>query len=195
MSIQGKDTTLQEALSAVNLAKAYYRLQRTEQAFSQFYDDVISTAQKENIGGPQLPRYRRAPVRLDDGSQPHRFDHPKAYYRYLYFEVCDMLLQELNDRFDQKDLLLPIQYLENLLMKAANGEVYEENLHGLKSSCYSTDIDFDQLQRQLPLLVSLIRQALPNVITVTSIRTICEAMNTQAVYKSMLSEIHNILRL
>jgi len=30
---------------------------------------------------------------------------------------------------------------------------------------------------------------------VTSIRTICEAMNTQAVYKSMLSEVHNILRL
>ncbi len=195
VSLQGKDTTLQEALSAVNLAKAFYRRQRTEQAFSIFYDDVVSVAQKECIGEPQLPRYRRAPARLDDGTQPHRFSDPKAYYRHQYFEVCDMLLQELNDRFDQDNLLPPIQCLENLLLKAANGDRYDENFQGLKTSCYITDIDFDQLQIQLPLLASLIRQALPHVSKVTSIRTICEAMNTQAVYKSMLSEVHNILRL
>ena len=64
VSIQGKDITLQEALAAVNLARAFYRQQRTEQAFSQFYD-VVSTAERENIGEPQLPRYRRAPLRLD----------------------------------------------------------------------------------------------------------------------------------
>ena len=42
---------------------------------------------------------------------------------------------------------------------------------------------------------TLIRQVLPTVIKVTFIRTICEAMNSQVVYKSMLSEVHNILRL
>ncbi len=83
VSFQGKDTTLQEALSAVNLAKAFYR--RTEQAFSIFYDDVVSVAQKECVGEPLLPRYRRAPARLDDGTQPHRFSDPKAYYRHQYF--------------------------------------------------------------------------------------------------------------
>ena len=71
-----------------------------------------------------------------------------------------MLLQELNDRFDQDHLLPPIQCLENHLMKAPNGEVYEESLQALKSSVYSSDINFDQLHRQL---VSLIRQALPSV--------------------------------
>ncbi len=106
-----------------------------------------------------------------------------------------MLLQELTDRFDQDNLLPPIQCLENLLLKAANGDRYDENFQGLKTSCYITDIDFDQLQIQLPLLASLIRQALPHVSKVTSIRTISEAMSTQAVYKSMLSEVHNILRL
>ena len=60
VSIQGKDT---EALAAVNLARAVYRWQKTEQAFSQFYNDVVSTAEKESIGEPQLPRYRRVPLR------------------------------------------------------------------------------------------------------------------------------------
>ena len=54
----------------------------------------------------------------------------------------------------------------------------------------SSDISFEKLHQELPL----IRQALPTVIKVTSIRTICEAMNSQVVYKSMLSEVHNILR-
>ena len=71
-----------------------------------------------------------------------------------------MLLQELNDRFDQDDLLSP-QYLENLLMKAANGDVYEESFEALKSSVYSSDISFEKLHQELPLLVTLIRQLCP----------------------------------
>ena len=57
----------------------------------------------------------------------------------------------------------------------------------------SSDISFEKLHQELSLLVTLIRQALPTFIKVTSIRTICEAMNSQVVYKSMLSEVHNIL--
>jgi len=67
-SLRGKDTTLQEAVSSVNLVKAFYKRQRTDEAFSRFYDNVVDTARKENIAGPLLPQYRRAPVRLDDGS-------------------------------------------------------------------------------------------------------------------------------
>ena len=53
-----------------------------------------------------------------------------------------MLLQELNDRLDQDNLLPPIQCLENLHMKASNREEYEESLQALKSSLYSSDINF-----------------------------------------------------
>ncbi len=49
-SLQGKDTSLQEALSEVNLAKAFYRRQRKEEAFTRFYDSVVETAQDLNIG-------------------------------------------------------------------------------------------------------------------------------------------------
>ena len=46
----------------------------------------------------------------------------------------------------------------------------------------SNDISFEKLHQELPLLVTLIRQALPTVIKVTSVCTICEAMNSQVVY-------------
>ena len=66
-SLQGKDTALQEALAAVNLAKAFYKRQWTDEAFCRFYDQVVETAEKVEIAGPELPRNRRTPARLDDG--------------------------------------------------------------------------------------------------------------------------------
>ena len=194
-TLQGKETILQEAISAVNLAKAFYRRQRTDEAFCLFFDDVVHMAEEVNIGEPQLPRYRRVPMRLDEGSQPHRYDSPKNYYRHLYYEACDLLLRELEDRFDQHDVLKPVLSLENVLLKTANREEFKEELQAVKLSCYKDDIDLDQFQKQLPLCIDMIQQALPGVKRVTSVRTICEAMNTQDVYKSMLCEIHKVLRL
>ena len=63
-SLQAKDITLQEALSSVNLVLAFYRRQRTDEAFNSFYENVVLTAQDLHIGEPKLPRYRRPPARI-----------------------------------------------------------------------------------------------------------------------------------
>ena len=104
-NIQGKDVIVQEALSSVNLAAAFYRRQRREEAFDCFYDDVIAMSEEIKIGKPVLPRCRRPPARIDSGSKEHQFSSPRDYYRHLYYEACDLLLRELNDRFEQKELL------------------------------------------------------------------------------------------
>ena len=54
-SLQGMDTTIQEAIGAVNLAKGFYKRKRTDQASKLFYTDVLDTARKHEIGDPQLP--------------------------------------------------------------------------------------------------------------------------------------------
>ncbi len=63
-------------------------------------------AEDLNIGEPVLPRQRRPPTRIDSGSEPHQFLSLRDYYRHLYYEACVLLLRELNDRFEQKELLL-----------------------------------------------------------------------------------------
>ena len=45
---------MHEAVRAVNLAKSFYEQQRTDLAFESFYKDVLQTAQKLEIGEPQL---------------------------------------------------------------------------------------------------------------------------------------------
>ena len=75
-SLQAKDTSLQQGLSAVNHCKAFYDRQRKEESFNCFYDKVVKTGQNLKIDPPCLPRYRRAPVRNEDGSFPHRYSTP-----------------------------------------------------------------------------------------------------------------------
>ena len=134
--MQGKDTTLQEALSAVSLATAFYKRQRTDEAFCLFYDGVVDFANTIKINGPQLPIIRKVPKRFDTGSQPHQYKTPKEYFRHQYFEACDLLLQELENRFEQRQSLPQVLSLESILLKAANGDDYREDLKRAKQSCY-----------------------------------------------------------
>ena len=194
-TLQGKDTSIQEAVSAVRLGKRFYERQREDKEFDRFYDRVVEEANHLKIGEPKLPRYRRAPARLDDGSQPHTYRTPKDYFRRQYFEACDLLIGELEDRFEQKGLMEHVLLLESLLLKAANGNDCSTELNEIDKSLYKDDLDIDRLRRQILLLVDVIRVGVPSVKEVTSVRTICDAMNHEHAYKTTLSEVHKLLRL
>lgn len=92
---------------------------------------LFKCAEDIEIDQPQLPRYRRAPRRTDDGCNPHQFSSPKEYYRHLYFEACDLLGQGLKDRFDQQEILPPVIALESVILKAANGKPFDDALKNL----------------------------------------------------------------
>ena len=92
--LQAKDLSIQEAISSINLASAFYRRQRTDEAFDKFYDNSVETAQHLAICEPKLPRNRRPPAMIDAGSHPHHFSSPRDYYRQLYYQACDLLLSQ-----------------------------------------------------------------------------------------------------
>lgn len=192
-SLQAKNTTLQEAMTSVKLASEFYKRQRSDEAFNLFYVGVLKSAEELGIDQPQLPRYRRPPRRLDSGSSPHKFSSAKEYYWSLYFESCDLLIQELQDRFDQQEILPPVIALETLLMKAANGEPYDDQLHIVENSCYKNDFNFSVLKRHLSMLVDIVKEACPEVKRVTTVRTLCDAMNTNPIFKNIFSEVHKLL--
>ena len=97
----------------MNLAKGFYKRQLTEQTFNFCYNKAIHNAESLQIGRSVLPRYKRLPKRLDQGAKPHQFEAPKDYFHQQYFEACDLLLGELNDRFDQQSVLSSVMALEN----------------------------------------------------------------------------------
>ena len=95
-----------------------------------------------------LPRYRRAPVRLDDGAPPHRFECPPDYYGVQYYEASSKVKTQLESW-------------------AANSDDFSEHLEELQSSCFGTDIDCGRLAHQLHLVHDAVRTALPEVRQVT----------------------------
>ena len=77
-----------------------------------------------------LPRYRKAPKRYD-GTSPHQFTCPKEYFRQIYNEECDLLIEEITDRFEVKESLQPVVAMEKLLIKTANGLHHDEKFENL----------------------------------------------------------------
>ena len=105
--LQAKDTCLQDALKAIcfYFILFFYQSQRNESAFVQFYSSVVQTAEQLQIGFPKLPRYRRAPPRLEKRSHSHKYTTPEEFYRIQYFEALDLFVVELEDRFEQNEYI------------------------------------------------------------------------------------------
>ena len=102
-----------------------------------------------------IPRYKRAPIRLDGGSQPYRFTDVHEFYRVQYYEVLDLLNEEISRRFDQASLALPAA-IEDVLVKAINNSDESPiKVPDAVAEVYSKDINLKKLEKQLQMLPDL----------------------------------------
>ena len=86
-----------------------------------FYENLLKGSQNLT-GEPVLPRQRKLPRRLDSGASSHEFESPEEYFRQKYFEVLDIVTNEIQRRVDQRDFCVASD-LEQMLIDAANGKV------------------------------------------------------------------------
>ena len=102
LALQKNNIAIQDALSAVDAAKAHFNRIRSDKEFSQFYEKTLTFAEEKGIEQPVLPRNRRRPQRYDNGCESHVFPSVKEYYRQMYYEACDLISGELQRRFETK---------------------------------------------------------------------------------------------
>ena len=146
--LQAKDTTIQQAIASSELARDYLQDQRLASNFDKFYSSTQNDA-LTFTGEPVLPRYKKAPRRFDNGSDPHSYQSPKDYFRQIYFEVIDLIQNEIKHRFDQNSLKVPM-LVQNLLLKSANWDGKEELLVDEEiMNFYSKDLNKKQLEQEL----------------------------------------------
>ena len=73
LSLQGKDTTVQESVNAAELAIKYLERQRQNASFEKFYSQTVQ-ASKDLTSPPVQPRYRRPPQKPGNvGADNHEF--------------------------------------------------------------------------------------------------------------------------
>ena len=142
-----------------------------------------------------MPRQRKIPKRYDSGSVAHQYQDPKSRYRHAFFEVIEFATGEIERRFDQEDIIT-IREIELLLLNAANDNPCDiQTLSSSVELFLEKDFDLKRLCTQLAMVADMVKQAAPQVKTVTNIRTIAEAINSSDIYKRMLSEVLRLLSL
>ena len=105
---------------------------------------------------------RKRPARFEEGTTPTEFHSTvKEFYRRIYYEALDLIIESIRDRFDQLRYRV-YQCLDNLLLKAAKHEDFTEELQ-LAVSTYTSDIHESNLQMQLQTLGSTVHKKVVNI--------------------------------
>ena len=165
---------------------------RADDQFSAFYQRVVQEQVRLGVADPVLPRKRRAPQRLEvESSTGYFHSTPEARYRQVYYEAIDHAIEAIRDRFDQPGYST-YQHLEELVLKACKGEVYDSELEFV-CSFYKGDSSKDQLETQLPLLQHLCRGT-PSEITISDvIRTLSGLQSAERVAISAVWRVMKLL--
>ena len=129
------------------------------------------------------------------------FETPEDYYRKTYFEVIDIIVLELSQRFSQESLRIPLQ-IESTLLKATNmvSDVENGNIDETLLKFYAKDLDGKKLLRQiamLPDLVNEIKKTSPydHLKSVTNVRVLADILKTSPLTLAMFSEVHKLVRI
>lgn len=126
---------------------------RNSDAFDHFWDKVLGLQRKYGIDDARLPRRKKIPRHLEIGSGESFYPSTvKEFYSQQYFECLDFVSNAIKDRFDQPGYKT-LQQLENLLIKAARGELYTEEL-AYVTAHYTDDIMPSSLSAQLEILTT-----------------------------------------
>ena len=98
LNLQGKDTTIQDAVQASKLAVSLLDRQRCDDVYESFYSCIVDECE-DVTDEPALPCQSRLPRQVDNGALAHVFD---TYFQKQYSEVLNFISGELKHQFQQE---------------------------------------------------------------------------------------------
>ena len=153
MTLQKQSLSAAQAQHVAQLTVETLKRMRTCESFENFFQLVEALQVKYKADPPVLPRKRKAPRRIEIGEGECYFsDDVKDYYRIQYYEVLDLAVSGISDRFDQPGYIMHSK-LESLVIKAVNQEDYSNELQSV-IAFYEEDFSKPDLETQLEILKS-----------------------------------------
>lgn len=158
--LQGKDSTHQEALAAINLAKIFYRRQRTDEAFHHFHDVYWTPLWRWKLVvhnylaiGEGLWDMMMELIHIGMTLQGSTIATNILRLMIFFFGNWKIDLSNVN--------CCHLLYLQSSVESYKSRNVWRRSSNA-KGSCWK-DTNFSHLKNRLHLLVDLIKQALPCV--------------------------------
>ena len=165
---------------AANMAKSNLFRQRDDSAFESFNSCTVELA-KQYTDDSIIPRYKRPRKRFDGSSQPHYFTDVNEFYRIQYYEVLDLLIEEILRRFYQASLALPAAIEDTLIKSMKSMDESPVKVLNAITKAYSKDINMARLKKQLQMFADLASTYKSSqsfkCLNVASVRTVCEIMH------------------
>ncbi len=140
-TMQKTDMSAAEGQAITAMTIATLKSLRTDENFDLFWNKVTTSAECFDISKPALPRHRKIPRRLDDGSMSTLHETVEIHYRIIYFEALDLITSCIEDRYNQPGFKT-YEKVQTLLLKAASKESYDEEMQFV---LYFYGSDFDPL--------------------------------------------------
>ncbi|KAL8607168.1 hypothetical protein ACOMHN_009562 [Nucella lapillus] len=128
-TLKHKQTTCRDAQAAVDICLAFLKSIRTAAAFCAFFQKIKEDSE-DVCDEPSIRRHYR-----------RQYTDPETYFRAEYFQVLDLVMEDIKRRFHQDTFGLARE-MENVLMsKLPAGESRLPDL-------YESDLDFQTLERE-----------------------------------------------
>ena len=117
--------------------------------FEKLWKETLEKSEELEIDKPELARKRKRPARLiDSDDESITFpDTIEQHYEEIFSKSCQMIIECLDDRFEQKGQQM-YSNLQDLLMLAARNEDYDDKLKAILDF-YKEDFNEDSLKSQL----------------------------------------------
>ena len=122
-TLQKSDISAAQGQEVADLTVKTLPKMRTDENFDLFWKTITRKANTLDLPEPQLPLRRKMPKKYETGSAEPEYP-TYAYYRAIYYEALDLIINCTKSRFDQPGYRVYRQ-LQDLLMKAANQEDYQ----------------------------------------------------------------------
>ena len=152
-TLQSKTTSAAIGQSTASMSIKTLESLRPEDKFELFWSMVCVSAANFEIGDPSLPRKRKRPVRFEEGQcSSHYPDTPKYYFKLIYFEAVDLIVNCIKQRFDQPGYNV-YKNMEQLLLNTITDQEYSAEFTAVVEK-YGSDFDAAQLGTQLETLHS-----------------------------------------
>jgi hypothetical protein len=158
-SLQAIKMTVNGALAAVKMTHDLLTSLRDDKIFDDIMQDIAAAEEKYGLEALVLPRTRKPPKRLDNGSAPAELT-VKQFYKQMFFQLLDKVTSCLQDRFiDNADLHLYAE-LESILIgttsitdKCLEKFAAEININILKTELHMLQVS--KSNGSIPQLTSL----------------------------------------
>ena len=131
--------------------------------FDQMFERTERATQELDLSPLELPRARKIPRRIDDGTEAFNPPDLKTHYRLMFIEAVELIFNAIDSRINNESLA-PALCIETLIETSLKTAPASNDLFQTVSK-YHPSIDIDRLQSELFPSIPTDAESLPSLIS------------------------------